>query len=861
MIAPALLLATGLLFGAEGTPGAQGARLDPGHDAEVTEVLLELRLGRMARRLVPAVARDGWVHLPGPELLELAEIAFELDASGSLKGVRHPGNRGFAVESGSGRITYEGRELPGPAILLRGRPYLSVDAWEILLDSPIEIEWTELTAWIREPGHLPAGLRRAREARWGNLSRDPSGTRTPAELVLPPSRYRVGGGVLDWSVSSSLGDPVESAAGSMLFGGQLLGGAVQLSSRSLGPVSGGEFRTGASYHRTWRGGGLAPRQLRLGDGISSGPRPRSLRGIHLTNAPRVRDSFFGVETLGGRLGPGWEVELRQQGRLVDVRRADEQGAWALDIPLSYGFNPVQVVGYGPHGEVVTMERLMMLRNDRLPAGSFEWAVSGGACIESSRCDRAANLDLRYGLSRRWTVRAGAEASDADTLAAIALPYVELLGSPHHALAVSAETLVGSLARGTATFAPTTHLRLRGAFTRFEDDPGRALFHDARRRSTVEADLFVRPFPSRSRVSGNLSVVREAFDPWTTTRTRALLVRDGSGRRYEAGVELRQMDVAGSETEIRPLGSVTGTTFRRSWYRAEVEFEEQGRLHRALLRVATPVLGVHRMELGARWSRRSTAEFVLGFSADFGGMRSTSQVTATPEGLGRGYQYVQGTVLWDEASARVRAGNMPRVERSGVAGVVYLDENGNGHRDPGEPGLEGVRVIIEGRSVTTGADGHYYLDDLVPWESTRISVQQTSLPHPLWTPAVGSVDVPLAPSSVRRVDLGVVRGGEVRGRIVRAGPDGRDQGVPGVPILLIDLKHPERTVEVPTFSDGTFYAMGIRPGGYEIRVTPGSLRGLGLEPDFPRRAVVIDPAGGNGGREIIIRLVPTRPPPP
>jgi hypothetical protein len=849
LIPAALFVATGLMIGSPAAPPAT-AEVAP----QAQEILLEIRMGRLDRKVVPALSLEGSIHLPGPELLGLAEIAFESLPSGSLRGVRHPGNRNFSVEAASGRITFEGRPLPGPAIVFEGRTYLPVAAWEALLDSPIEIDWTELTAWIREPGHLPVGLRHAREARWGNASPGHPGVRRPSDLVLPPTRYRVGGGVLDWSVSSTLGDPTETAAASILVGAQLLGGGVQVSSRSLGPVSGGSFRTGASYHRTWGGEGLAPRQLRLGDGISTGPRPRSLRGVHLTNAPRVRESFFAIETLGGRLGPGWDVEVRQQGRLVDVRRADEQGAWALDIPLVYGFNPVQVVGYGPHGEVVTMERLLLLRNDRMRPGAFEWGVSGGQCLDSGRCDRAANLDLRYGLSSRWTVRAGAEAAHTDTLGAIVIPYVEALGNPFHALGISAETLIGSLARGTATLTPSPNLRLRGAYTRFADDPETAVFHDARRRSTVEADLFLRPVPSWSRLSGNVSFVREAFTPWTSSRTRALGVYDAPRRRYEAGVELRHMEVAGAEAEVRPLAAITGTGAGRSWYRAEVEFDRAGDLHRAFLRVATPMLGRHRVDLGARWSRLSGSEFVLGFSADFGGLRSTSQLTATPEGVGQGYQYVQGTVLWDEASARVRAGNAPRVERSGVAGVVFLDENGNGRRDPDEPGLAGIRVVVEGRSVTTDEDGHYYLDDLVPWEPTRVSVAAGSLPHPLWIPALESIDVPLAPSSVRRVDLGVVRGGEVRGRVVRTGPDGRELPVAGVPMLLVDLQRPGRMVEITTFSDGAFYAMGIPPGGYELRVTPGSLRGLDLEADFPRRAVIIDPAGGNGGREIIIRLV-------
>src|SRR6185295_12718816 len=44
----------------------------------------------------------------------------------------------------------------------------------------------------------------------------------------------------------------------------------------------------------------------------------------------------------------------------------------------------------------------------------------------------------------------------------------------------------------------------------------------------------------------------------------------------------------------------------------------------------------------------------------------------------------------------------------VSGTVFLDRNGNGRRDPGEPGIAGVAVSDQDTVVVTAADGSFRL---------------------------------------------------------------------------------------------------------------------------------------------------------
>lgn len=65
----------------------------------------------------------------------------------------------------------------------------------------------------------------------------------------------------------------------------------------------------------------------------------------------------------------------------------------------------------------------------------------------------------------------------------------------------------------------------------------------------------------------------------------------------------------------------------------------------------------------------------------------------------------------------------------LAGHVYLDENGNGQREPSESGVAGIIVILDGiQSVRTDLSGYYRFDRVVDGQH-RITVNSDALPLP------------------------------------------------------------------------------------------------------------------------------------
>jgi hypothetical protein len=163
---------------------------------------------------------------------------------------------------------------------------------------------------------------------------------------------------------------------------------------------------------------------------------------------------------------------------------------------------------------------------------------------------------------------------------------------------------------------------------------------------------------------------------------------------------------------------------------------------------------------------------------------------------------------------------------GVLGRVYLDKNGNGIADRGEPGLPDVQVITDtGWRAVSGLDGRF----LVPADSERRRVRvglKLSDLSAEYSAVVPAQEAQLRPGMVTHVDLAVATLGSISGRILSASADGRTVGVPGIQVLLLDERD-HVIAQSTTAGDGSYYLGDVRGGVYRVsvdsRTIPPSLR--------------------------------------
>lgn len=828
-------------------------------DSLAEPVLLELRLGQAVTRTVPGFRIGDEFLLPALQFFEMAEVRATADSAGRLHATLQPGDVPLLVDPRAGTARKGARELTfdrGLAAARDGDVYLAASVLGELAGVRFEVSWPELEAVVVDIHALPVAERLRREEAREGLRRAVGGVSADRTVSAPRTRWD--GFVLDYSWFSPSSDPFAGSSYSVAAGTNLLGGSLEGGLRSTGPAGDGDVEIDASWLGVWRNNRWV-RQLRLGDGPGSGPRPRTGRGVLLTNAPYVRPSLLGTYAFNGRLPPGWQVEAYRGGQLVGLDSVLADGSYGVDVPVLFGENPIELLAFGPFGERQSFSRTYRAATTLLRPRAFEYGLSAGAC-RLAPCAATANVDLRYGLTRRWTAAAGIDRIWRDSLADLAHPYLSAVGSLTYAWTVQAEAVANGLLRGGIGFEPTLNLRFGADYTSYDADVVAPLFNPLNRRRQLRLAAFYRPDAQRDFFYADATAELATTPTGTVQRLQAAISAQLGDIRLQPYARLERDGVDGVGTSSRgfiglttffvPSGRV-GALLRRSWIRASYESQGLTTPRLASLTIARPVLDAVRVEAGVNWIRGAPGPaFTLGVASSFDALRSYTTLTAqrgAPAGM---TQYVQGSMIYDRQRGSFTLDAGPSLQRGGVAGVVFLDLNGNGKRDVGEEGLPNVRLQVGSGSAYSDSLGVYRVWDVVPFEPLLVSADSLSFDSPLWVASDRAVAVLPAPNTFTAVDVPLTLGAVLEGQVTRAF-GGKLQGVAGATLVLTERRSGRRR-SITTFTDGTFYALGVTPGEYELAVG-GRLLDL-WRVDAEPRWFVVGP-DGEGPRSLEITLFP------
>ena len=270
-------LVTSLGLAALLAPASLGAQvaLDT---AGLEPVLVELALGRYGSRTVPAYRSSGDALLPVLQLAEMAELRARPLTAGAVELTLEPGRQVVTLDPARAEIRKPGGTialLPADRVLGADDQYLSTRVLGELLRVGFAVNWSELSVTLLDADSLPLGRRIARE-RAHALFRA-GGREDGPDLALGVERARWDGMVLDYSILAPSQDLLGNGAYSAGLGLNLLGGSLETRVANAGPPRGGDVRVDGSWTGVWRSSRYLT-QLRLGDGLATGPRPRSADG-------------------------------------------------------------------------------------------------------------------------------------------------------------------------------------------------------------------------------------------------------------------------------------------------------------------------------------------------------------------------------------------------------------------------------------------------------------------------------------------------------------------------------------------------------------------------------------------------------
>ncbi|HET7038763.1 MAG TPA: carboxypeptidase-like regulatory domain-containing protein, partial [Gemmatimonadales bacterium] len=421
------------------------------------------------------------------------------------------------------------------------------------------------------------------------------------------------------------------------------------------------------------------------------------------------------------------------------------------------------------------------------------------------------------------------------------PYGGLALQPSGAVGLLAEVVADALVSGRFDFAPSPNLQASAGHTRFFGDTVAPLVGSAIDDHRTDVFTFVRPGGLAGPVFFQLDGVHLSGATRGRTTVRAFATTRLLGTRVDAGVRYtrarRQDEPAAAvlALEARGFQVYTGSArwLRRTLFRAEAVVEPDSGVRRVAAGVARAFGSLVQVDLMGDWDRTlGGASVELGLTVGLPALRFFSRNRYSEETGVVGTEQVEGSLLWDRRAARMVAADGRSLGRAGLAGIVYVDEDGDGAPGDTERRLPGVRVRVGPISTVTDERGRFAAWDLIPFELTEVEIDPGSVRDPLIAPAVGRFLFRPDPNVFTPLPLAFVPTGEVTGRVV-FGPAG--QGVGSLTLELVNLDTDDRYPTI-SFSDGTFYVLGLRPGRYRVVVSPDDLARLNLAAEQPEFTV-------------------------
>ncbi|MGD8396969.1 MAG: hypothetical protein PVF43_15985, partial [Candidatus Eiseniibacteriota bacterium] len=196
---------------------------------ETQELVVELRIGRVARQTVLARLEQGVLLIPAWSLFELAEMRVAIDAAGRLEARLMPENRRIVVDPVAGRAAVNGRDVDSTLVETEwtgSELYLAAPLVERLLDVKLIVDLGELTVVVDPAERLPVGRRVARErARMARLGAESD---VEVDQFFHRPEVRWSGAAFDWAVHVSDLARMDDAAVEVGAGSNFRGGALDL---------------------------------------------------------------------------------------------------------------------------------------------------------------------------------------------------------------------------------------------------------------------------------------------------------------------------------------------------------------------------------------------------------------------------------------------------------------------------------------------------------------------------------------------------------------------------------------------------------------------------------------------------------
>ncbi len=555
------------------------------------------------------------------------------------------------------------------------------------------------------------------------------------------------------------------------------------------------------------------------------------RGLFVTNRPLSRPDNFDRTSFRGELPDGWDAELYRNDQLIGYFQSRGDGRYEfLDVPLLYGQNRMEVVLYGPQGQIKRDVRMIPVgANSIPPRETYYWAGiqdAGRDLFNFGDSDAQpynglrAGFGIERGLDAKTSVGASAISSiyegrrdsyfEAMVRRAVGPTLVEVAGAANidggyafrgQMLGQFGQAMVGAQS-----------LWLFGGFRSEQYLPGLRGEHMLSVDHSIKIGTRSIPYgvsaTLREWLNGNRTIEAKGRISFNIKNIAASTDIIWEQTKFAFGTDPPQK----LDAQLRLSGRVGGLRLRgeaRFGLMGETGFKE------------SRITGEWRADEKANWraelgydARNKRARATFGYTRQFEKFALTGQVMGATDGAVAA-QISLAFSMGPNPHGKGFHMSSEKLASSGQAAVlVYQDQNADGIRQPSEPVEKAVEITagLNGRGRATDDAGQTVIGGLEPYVPILIGIDASSLPDPFVQPANSGMVVVPRPGIPIVVELPLVSAGEISGYLLKDG----GKSLNGVDIELLD-KAGLVVKSTRSEYDGFFLFESVPYGQYRLRV--------------------------------------------
>ncbi len=537
-------------------------------------------------------------------------------------------------------------------------------------------------------------------------------------------------------------------------------------------------------------------------------------GVQFTNTPTTYRRSFGTYTLSDLTEPNWIVELYVNNVLVDYMNADASGFFKFEVPLVYGNSAVKLRFYGPWGEERIKEQNISIPFNFLPTKELEYSISAGM-VEDKLSSRFSHASLNYGVNRNLTIGGGIEyLSSVETGAS--MPFLSASMRILNGLILTGEYTYGVRTKGLLNYRLPSNLQFELNYAKYIEGQKAIIYNYLEeRKAVVSYPLKGKNFAAYTRLTVNQIVL-----PNLKNTTAEMLF---SGSMYGVSTNFTTY---GLFTNLNNpyLHSNLSFAFRLPAHitlTPQVQYSyNSGELISARASLEKSIFKLGFLNFSYEQNFRSniqSIEFGFRFDLPFAqtgfSIRNSDNHTSLIESA-------RGSLLIDGKTHYVGANNRTNVGKGAITLLPFLDINGDGKHDNGEPKVAGLQFKINGGTIIRNEkDTTIRILDLIPYTSYFLELDKNSFDNISWQMHNPSMKVNIDPNQFKMIEVPISVMGEATGTVY--------SGTKGLGRILVCFYRSDSTLvaRALTESDGYFSYLGLNPGKYIVMIDPVQLKKL------------------------------------